>query len=382
MSKLKIAQIVNIWQSIPPLGYGGTERVVADLTEGLVKKEHEVTLFTVGDSKNSAVSLYYFKERFLHKNIKWNNYLYPLTHFTWAYDEIKRRNNFDIIHGHLSLASDFLSLVFAHEQRVPSLFTLHFPLPIEEKNKDRRTLFEYLKNMNYVSISNRQRSLPLNFVKTIYHGITTKDFPYVESPPDDFLVWIGRIVPEKGLEDAIEITNRLKKKLVIGGRVDEENEANLNYFKTNIEIKLRNSSIIHYNEVTSEKRDELLSSGKCFLFPIKWEEPFGLVMIESMACGTPVVAFAKGSVPEVVKDGETGFIVNTSEEDKRGDWIVKKTGIEGLCEAVEKIYSMSDEQYKQMRKNCRAHVEKNFTLNSMVDDYEKVYRQIIEISKK
>ena len=382
MSKLKIAQIVNIWQSIPPLGYGGTERVVADLTEGLVKKEHEVTLFTVGDSKNSAVSLYYFKERFLHKNIKWNNYLYPLTHFTWAYDEIKRRNNFDIIHGHLSLASDFLSLVFAHEQRVPSLFTLHFPLPIEEKNKDRRTLFEYLINMNYVSISNRQRSLPLNFVKTIYHGITTKDFPYVESAPDDFLVWIGRIVPEKGLEDAIEITNRLKKKLVIGGRVDEENEANLNYFKTNIEIKLRNSSIIHYNEVTSEKRDELLSSGKCFLFPIKWEEPFGLVMIESMACGTPVVAFAKGSVPEVVKDGETGFIVNTSEEDKRGDWIVKKTGIEGLCEAVEKIYSMSDEQYKQMRKNCRAHVEKNFTLNSMVDDYEKVYRQIIEISKK
>src|SRR3989338_5510328 len=227
MSKLKIAQIVNIWQSIPPLGYGGTERVVADLTEGLVKKEHEVTLFTVGDSKNSATSLYHFKERFLHKNIKWNNYLYPLTHFAWAYDEIKRRNNFDIIHGHLSLASDFLSLVFAHEQRVPSLFTLHFPLPIEEKNKDRRTLFDYLKNMNYVSISNKQRSLPLNFVKTIYHGITTNDFPYLEAPPDDFLVWIGRIVPEKGLEDAVEITNRLKKKLVIGGRVDEENEANL-----------------------------------------------------------------------------------------------------------------------------------------------------------
>jgi len=381
MKKFKIAQIVNIWQSIPPVGYGGTERVVADLTEGLVKRGHDVTLFTTGDSKTSAQSAFFFPERLLHKNIPWNNYLYPLTHFLWAYDEIKKRGNFDIIHGHLSLASDLLSLAFASQLLVSSLFTLHFPLPLEEKSKDRRVLFEYLKNMNFVSISNSQRKLPLRFTGTVYHGITVNDFPVRQESSSDSIVWVGRVVPEKGLEDAIEVAHRLRRKLVIGARVDKESESNFNYYKTQIEHKLQQTPVVNHGEMTSEKRNELIASSRCFIFPIKWEEPFGLVMIESMASGTPVIAYARGSTPEVIKDGETGFLVNSSEEDIRGDWIIKKTAIEGLCEAVEKIYAMPEEEYKAMRRNCRAHVEKNFTVERMVDEYETVYQQIIATNR-
>jgi glycosyltransferase involved in cell wall biosynthesis len=113
------------------------------------------------------------------------------------------------------------------------------------------------------------------------------------------------------------------------------------------------------------------------LAPLTWEEPFGLTLIESMACGTPVIAFARGSVPEIIEDGKTGYIVNSSEDDKRGDFVIKKTGIEGLCEAVERIYDMSEEGYRQMRKNCRAHVENNFTVERMVDQYEALYKEIL-----
>ncbi len=377
MNKLKIAQIVNIWQSIPPIGYGGTESVVADLTEGLVKKGHDVTLFTTGDSKTSAHQASFFQERLLHKNIPWNNYLYPLTHFLWAYDEIKKSGEFDIIHGHLSLASDFLSLAFASGQIVPSIFTLHFPLPLEERTKDRRVVFEYLKNMNFVSISNSQRKLPLRFAATVYHGINVGDFPFSQESSGDSIVWVGRIVPEKGLEDALEVAKRLGRKLVIGARVDKESESNLNYYKTQIEHKLQDTLVTNHGEITREKRNELLTSSRCFIFPIHWEEPFGLVMIESMACGTPVIAYARGSTPEVIKDGETGFLVNSSDDDIRGDFVIKKTGIEGLCEAVEKIYAMPEEEYKAMRRNCRAHVEKNFTVERMVDEYEKVYYKLL-----
>lgn len=381
MKKLKIAQVVNVWQSVPPVGYGGTERVVADLTEGLVKNGHDVTLFTTGDSKTSAHQSFFFQEKLLHQNIPWSNYLFPLSHYVRAYDEIKKSGNFDIIHSHLSLASDFLSLALAHEQKVPSIFTLHFTLPLLEKNKDRKTLFDYLKDMNYVSISNNQRKIPLHFVSTIYHGIKIDNFPFTERFNDGPIVWIGRIVPEKGLEDAVEVAIRMKKKLIIGGRVDKESATNLDYYKKSVQDKLSNQLITHFDEIDTKKRDELFVSGKCYIFPIHWEEPFGLVMIEAMACGTPVVAYARGSVPEIIRDGETGFIVNESENDKRGDWIVKKTGIEGLCEAVEKIYAMSPSEYEKMRSNCRKHVEKNFTADRMVSDYEKLYEKLISDNK-
>ncbi len=376
MRKLRIAQIVNVWETVPPTAYGGTELVVYNLCQGLIEKGHLVDLFATGNSKTSGRLFHIFDEPLINKGINWSNYLYSLLHFVYAYDQIKKSGQYDIIHGHYSLASDLISLAFAHLQNTPSVFTLHSPLTIGQKYEDRKKTFEYFENIHYVSISNSQRTMPLSYVATIYHGLNLSLFPFKDSS-DDFLLWGGRITPEKGLIFAIALANKLNKKINVVGRVDRENEKNLNYFQTEIKDKLNNSLVTYFGEIDSQKRNELCIQSKCFLFPIQWEEPFGLVMIEAMACGTPVIAFARGSVPEVIKDGETGFIVNSSPDDIRGDWIVKKTGIEGLCEAVERIYSMPEEQYRQMRKNCRAHVEKNFTVERMVDQYEDVYKKIL-----
>jgi len=377
MDKLKIAQVANIWQSVPPKGYGGTERVIYELCQGLSKKGHQVTLFASGDSKIDGHLSFIFKEKLLDKNISWSHYLYPLLHFTFAYEEIKKTGDFDIIHGHYSLASDLISLSFAHLNELPTLFTAHCPLAIDQKYNDRKKLFEYCNRVYYVSISNKQRTLPLKYIANIYHGINIQQSPFTDWPTDEYILWLGRIVPEKGIDYAINLATQLKKKLMVVGRVDRENEASYQYFQTKIKNQLDNPQITYFETVDTEKRNKLLLQSKCFLFPIQWEEPFGLVMIEAMACATPVVAFARGSVPEIVKDGETGFIVNPSDEDIRGNWIIKKTGFDGLCEAVERIYSMPKDRYIQMRKNCRAHVEKHFTIDRMVNEYEKVYYKIL-----
>lgn len=378
MTKLKIAQIVNIWQAVPPIGYGGTERVVHELCEGLVKKGHEVTLFATGNSKTSASLSFFFQDQLMGKNVPWSNYLYSLTHFLKAYEEILSVGNFNVIHGHYSIASDFISLAMARLLKIPSVFTLHTVLTTSDKHKDRIVLFEYLKNQNFISISNSQRTLPLNYVNTIYHGLNLDQFIFSQETQTNNLMWLGRIVPEKGIEVAIEVAKKLNKKITIASKIDKESEVNLSYYKTNIETILKQPFIEMVGEIDNMRRNMLLGQSKCVLFPIKWEEPFGLVMIESMACGTPVIAFARGAVPEVIKDGETGFIVNSSDDDIRGEWKIKKTGFEGLCEAVEKIYSMPNDEYQQMRQACRKHVEENFTVGKMVDNYERLYQEILE----
>lgn len=382
MTKLKIAQIVNIWQSIPPDGYGGTERVVADLCSGLGRRGHHITLYASGDSNADVHLKYFFAKKLLHKNIPWSNYLYSLTHFLKSFEDIKRQGDFDIIHGHYSVASDLISVSFAHLFDIPSVFTLHTVLPVSDKQKDRRILMEGADKLNYISISNSQRQIPLNFLATIYHGINLDDFGFSDGARDNHMMWLGRIVPEKGLESCFEVANRLSKKLLVVGRVDKESKLSLSYFEDNIKEKLEDKNITYIEEADSKRRNELLTKSKLLLFPIQWEEPFGLVMIEAMACGTPVIAFARGSVPEVIVDGVTGFIVNSSNEDIRGDWAVKKTGIEGLVEAVERIYKMPEEVYRKMRRAARAHVEEKFTLQKMVEGYETIYKQILGHTKE
>jgi len=374
---MKIAQIANIWQSIPPKGYGGTERVIFDLCEGLTKKGHDVTLFATGDSKVSCKLSSIIKEKLSDKNIPWSSYLYPLLHFTYAYEQIKKAGDFDIIHGHYSLASDLISLSLAQSSGLPALFIAHCPLEIGREYEDRGKLFEYCKNISYVSISDRQRTLPLNYIDTIYHGIDYNSFSFTDSPAGDYLVWLGRIVPIKGLECALEVADKLEKKIEVIGHIDRENIKNFEFFNSKIKSKLDNPLVDFVETDDRQKRDELLKNGKCLLFPICWEEPFGLVMTEAMSCGTPIVAFAQGSVPEIVRDSVTGFVVNLSEDDKRGDWIIKKTGIEGMVKAVKKIYEMPDIEYRKMRQNCRKHVEQNFTVEKMVDGYEAAYQKVI-----
>jgi glycosyltransferase involved in cell wall biosynthesis len=173
---------------------------------------------------------------------------------------------------------------------------------------------------------------------------------------------------------ALKAASLSKQKIIFCGRKSTEN---VNFFDQELSPFIDNINVIYIDNTERDEALELFKRSKAFLFPVQWEEPFGLVMIESMACGTPVIAFARGSVPEIIKDGETGLIVNPSDGDIRGNWLVKKTGIEGLCEAIDKIYSLPVGQYQQMRRNCRSLVEKNFTVEKMVNEYEKVYQQIL-----
>lgn len=207
---------------------------------------------------------------------------------------------------------------------------------------------------------------------TIPHGLNFHSLNNDKDNNKENIVWVGRIDPNspKGLDVVLQISKKLNKKTEIFGYISD-NE----YYKSTLKAISTKNIVIKTEYV---EKQTIYSHAKLFLFPIKWDEPFGLVLIEAMATGTPIIAFAKGAVSEIVKDGETGFIVNSSDTDKRGDWIIKKTGIEGLCEAVERIYAMPEEQYKQMRLACRAHVEKNFTVERMVDKYEEVYKKVLE----
>lgn len=301
-----------------------------------------------------------------------NRKIYEQILFAKAFSQ---ESEFDLFH--INTGDEKVVLPFVQFTKKPVLITLHSRL---EGNLIKKIygLYKEQKNLFLVSISNSQRKpLPyLNFVKTIYHGMNIDQLAFNDKN-DEYILFIGRGIPEKGVDTALETIKKSKRqaKFYLAPR-DKHND----WLK---QLLNQYSDIADPFLKTDRKMViESYQKAKLFLFPIRWEEPFGLVMIEALACGTPVVAFAKGSVPEVIKDGETGFIVNFSETDKRGDWIVKKTGIDGLLEAIEKIYSLPDKEYKEMRKNCRMQVEKNFTLERVVNDYKNIYREILQKNLK
>lgn len=259
-------------------------------------------------------------------------------------------------------------IVTMHGEITPYFFRLYYPI------------FKDLKNVHFVSISDSQRKpYPnLNYIKTIYHGIdTTNSFTFNEHG-GEWIMWAGRGIPEKGPDTALSVAKRVRKNTKLFPIIKEDyltwlqkevlsrSSVRSQKFDVLMEFNLfRNELIPHYQHA------------KLFLFPVQLEEPFGLVMIESMACGTPVVAYARGSIPEIIKDGVTGFIVNPSDDDIRGDWVIKKTGIEGLVEAVKRIYSLKSDEYRQMRKNCREHAEKHFTVERMTNEYLDLYKKLM-----
>jgi glycosyltransferase involved in cell wall biosynthesis len=191
-------------------------------------------------------------------------------------------------------------------------------------------------------------------------------------------MWAGRAIPDKGPDIVVEIARELQIETDLSAIIKHEHKA---WFEESVIKKISNSP--HISLATTRGRYDLIEQyqkSKLFLFPVQYEEPFGLVLAEAMSCGTPVVAYAKGAIPEVIKDGITGFIINESEKDIRGNWIIKKTGIEGLKEAVKKVYSMPEKEYIAMRKACREHVEKNFTIQKMTQNYIDVYKKVIELN--
>ena len=340
---MRIAQVAPLVESVPPKHYGGTERIVAYLTEELVRLGHQVTLFASGDSVTSAELVPVYRRSF-RQNKRATDYL---SREVLLMDHVMQRaDEFDVIHFHTGC----LHYLISRHLTVPHVTTLHGRLDTPEM----RRLYERFREMPMISISNAQRSpWPCaNWQATIYHGLPQDLFRF-HPEPGNYLAFLGRASPEKRVDRAIEIAKRVGIPLKIAAKVDP---ADRRYFKREIEPLLNDPHIEWLGEISDKDKDEFLGNAYALLFPIDWPEPFGLVMIESMACGTPVVAYAGGSVAEVMDDRVTGFVVNDMEQ---------------AAEAARRVGDLS-------RARCREVFDKRFTASRMASDYVNVYTRLAD----
>ena len=339
---MRIAQVSPLIESVPPLLYGGTERVVSSLTEQLVAVGHDVTLFASADSQTNAhlVACAPSALRLEPRSID------PWPHYMMMLEQIRRRaKEFDLIHFHI----DYLHFPLMRELAIPHLTTRHG----RQDLWDLAPLFAAYPDMPLVSISDSQRRAQPqgNWVATVYHGLPRQRFRWSRSG-GDYLVFLGRVSPEKRVDRAIEIAERAGRELVIAAKVDK---ADHEYFETCIKPLLNRPFVRFVGEVGDAGKAELLAGAAALLFPIDWPEPFGLAMIESMACGTPVIAWRCGSVPEVVDHGVTGHVVDSLEE---------------AVAAVDTVACFD-------RVKVRRRFEERYCAERMVEDYLAVYEQAI-----
>lgn len=284
------------------------------------------------------------------------------------------QDRFDLFH--VNIGDGDLVLPFASFVKKPILITLH-NIVDEDFTRKYFALFKRRKNVFFVSASGYQRKLlpGLNYLETIYHGVEIGEFSFDPRGGED-IMWAGRFIPGKGPDLVIRLAKRTGRKAKLFGVIKDGFE---DWFEREVRGKIgaaRRPSISLHVNFERHRLIKYFQKSKLFLSPVSLEEAFGLVFAEAMACGTPVVTFARGSAPEIIKDGQTGFLVNPSDDDIRGDWIVKKTGFEGLCEAVERIYAMGEEEYLRMRERCRKHAEDNFSAETMSKKYLEAYKKL------
>lgn len=372
MRKLRIAQLSTPLISVPPENYGGTELVVHNVTEELVKRGHEVTLFAPGTSKTLAKLVSPFVNELnnvemeklfspLALKLFWTHSLPSLYHAVHAFE---MASEFDIIHNHFH----YIGLFFSHLVQTPVINTYHGDFSGALKSPIEKMILEKYKNDNWIAISESQKancSTELNFVSVIHHGIPIEKFEFNEKP-EDYLVWLGRVTPKKGISDAISAAKKANKKLVIAGVVHPRDEE---FFKKEIEPQIDNQSIFFKGGLDLKDKVNLFKNARVLLYPVTWEEPFGLVMIEAMATGTPVIAYNHGAVPEIVQDQQTGYLLNPLSRD---------VAVDTLTQAVNKMYSLSENEYKSMRFAARKRVEENFTVEKMVDKHEEAYQKLLK----
>jgi glycosyltransferase involved in cell wall biosynthesis len=339
---MRIAQIAPLFESIPPQLYGGTERVVSVLTEELVSRGHDVTLFASGDSVTSA-TLAPCSTRSLRLDGSVTDHV-ALTTIELA-RVFDRQGEFDMIHNHV----DYFAFPFARQRRTPMITTTHGRLDLDEI----RNVYDYFAEAPLVSISNAQREpLPAgHWLGTVYNGIDFSVFN-LHPEPGKYLAFLGRISPEKRPDRAIEIARALDMPLKIAAKVDS---ADKDYFDHVVKPHLSHPLIEFVGEVGDRDKDEFLGNAYAYLFPIDWPEPFGLTMVEAMACGTPVVATNCGSVPEIIEDGVSGYI----------------------CRSLRELIDSVAAAPRLDRAGCRAYAEARFSAKAMTDGYERIYSQML-----
>jgi glycosyltransferase involved in cell wall biosynthesis len=342
---MRIAQIAPLAEAVPPKSYGGTERVVSWLTEELVQLGHDVTLFASGDSVTRA-SLVSVWPRATRLSRPPPDPAAPYAALLEAVADVAP--DFDVIHSHI----DWLHLPVLRRLRVPFLTTLHGRLDLPHLG----LMGERFPGAPFVSISNSQRG-PLhniNWLATVHHGLPS-DYLQLDNQPKEYLAFLGRISPEKGPETAIRVAQAAGLPLRIAAKIPR---AESRYFNETIKPLLDGNRVEFVGEVDDRKKQTFLGGAIALLFPIDWPEPFGLVMIEAMACGTPVIAWPRGSVPEVIDDGETGFIVDSEAE---------------AVTAIDRLHDID-------RQRVRDRFDRRFTVRRMAEEYLACYRKLVRDS--
>ncbi|MBI4022105.1 MAG: glycosyltransferase family 4 protein [Candidatus Andersenbacteria bacterium] len=350
---IRIAQVGPLWEQIPPPHYGGTERVISYLTERLVQQGYAVTLFACGTSKTSAQLHSTYPRPLIRDGIPWTNLMYPLLNITSAFD---RADEFDILHVHLSKASDYLALPLAKPLAHKVVFTMHFPYPVSQGRVDRHLVLQQYRDLNFISVSNAQRAggENLHWLATIYHGIDLTAYQFHAQPQKSF-VWIGKFNPDKGVREAIQAAKQAKVKLILAGPVDKLDPDDKHYYEKVIAPLIDGKQITYVGEVTDAQKNDLFGQATAFLNPIQWNEPFGLTMVEAMACGTPVIAYAAGAAPELIAAGKTGFLVHTVKE---------------MVQHMHQVHQLD-------RRQCRHRVEQLFSAKVMTANYVAAYQKMV-----
>ena len=340
---MRIAQIAPLWEQVPPPAYGGTELIVSLLTDELVRRGHEVTLFASGDSQTLARLKSGSSQALRALDVSDEDA--RIYHTLQLNKVFKNASDFDLIHSHVDCAT----FPYAEFTKTPTIHTVHgIVAPHLEP------LWRDASQQNFISISHSQRrnDLDLNYVATVYNGIDTRIFPFYEQPDSSpYLAFLGRMSPQKGPHLAIEIARRSGWHLKMAGKVDPIDRE---FFEAQVEPYIDGKQIEFLGEANHKQKCELMGGAVATLFPITWAEPFGLVMAESMVVGTPVIAMALGSTKEVIEDGKTGFLCHNVEE---------------CVTALSKIKEIN-------RLACRERIVSNFSVARMVDGYEAVYQKL------
>lgn len=375
MAPIKIALLAGLKRPITPDTTVSRNRIIADLAMGLARKGHDVTIFGTADSNLPGVKFISVIETGLNFYKLTENPFYTdtayITHSICEF--IKKQDQFDIFHNHMY--PEFLPLLALSSINVPAVTTIHAQITDEL----RMALLDTQGKSRLVCISESARKRFNAPAELVYNGIDTSFYTPIDNPKKDYVLFIGRMakgkkdgkfIDPKGVASAIKAAQVSGVNLKIVGNVEDKkfyDEIVAPNLSGKIELI---GGISSEQNLTREQVRDLHRDAKAFLFPINWEEPFGLVMTEAMSCGTPVIAYNRGSVSELVRDGVTGFVIEPEESQGDSSWIIKKKGIEGLVEALRRVGEID-------RKVCRKHVEENFSVEKMVEGYENIYKEIV-----